>query len=516
MFTLGYLLDYALLSLGLYLVFRLFQRRRTSGFPLPTGPRGYPLIGNLLDIPTSYEWLTWTRLGEKWGDLISLSVFGHTIIIINSHSLAVEMLNEKNDIYSDRPHIPMVHDVCEMGDAMGCLQNGKRLRAYRKLFQNGLGTSAGIRTFHPQEESLTKLFISKLLESPENLIDHCFRHSGAIILRIAYGYNAQETNDPMIDISTQAMDHFSKASTQGEFLVNQIPLLMKIPDWFPGTGWKRTGREWAKTRRDMEEIPFSFVKEQLVNGQAEDCFVTRWLAKDLSHQEEKELRHAAGSMFGGGSETTAIAIHAFVLMMCIHPSIQNSLQKEIDDTIGQDRLPSFSDRDRLPYLEATLKEVKRFHTIAPNAIPHCTSTDDVQNGMFIPKGAIVLPNVWKMAHDPTVYKDPMAFNPSRFLGDRPEKDPNEYIFGFGRRSGKSRLLADASIYITTAMILFTFDITPRDNFESGDVLVPPVYKNLSGLISRLQPFECSITPRKEIEKLRALLADSDMECEELV
>jgi len=38
-----------------------------------------------------------------------------------------------------------------------------------------------------------------------------------------------------------------------------------------------------------------------------------------------------------------------------------------------------------------------------------------------------------MSRDPLVYKDPETFNPSRFLGDEPERDPALYVFGFGRR-----------------------------------------------------------------------------------
>ncbi|THU85082.1 cytochrome P450 [Dendrothele bispora CBS 962.96] len=467
------LLDYVLISWGIYLIFRLSQRR--DRFPLPPGPRGYPLIGNLLDLPSSHEWLTWAKLGEKWGDLLSLTVFGTTIIVINSYAHATKMLNEKSEIYSERPRVPMASEVCELGNAMGLLPNDRRLRSYRRLFQSGLGTNASIKNFYPQEEHLAKLFIRKLIKTPENLLDHCFHHSGAIVLRIAYGYNVKESNDPMIDISMQAMDHFSKATSQSEFLVNQAPFLMKVPDWFPGTGWKAIGKQWAKTLRAMEEAPFDFVKKQLMNGQAEDCFVTGWLGKDLSPQEKKDLKHAAGSMFAGGAETTAITVHAFVLMMCSYPEIQKSLQREIDDTIGQDRLPNFSDQDHLPTLNATLKEVKRFHTVVPTGLPHCTLVDDVHDGMFIPGGAVILPNAWKMAHDPSVYKDPMAFDPTRFLGPRCEQNPNDYIFGFGRRLCPGRLLADASIFITTAMILFAFDISP----SNGE---PPAYGNLSGLI----------------------------------
>lgn len=39
-----------------------------------------------------------------------------------------------------------------------------------------------------------------------------------------------------------------------------------------------------------------------------------------------------------------------------------------------------------------------------------------------------------MTHDPAVYKNPMEFNPDRFLGDLPEQDPKDMVFGFGRRS----------------------------------------------------------------------------------
>lgn len=43
----------------------LLRRHRQS---LPPGPKGWPLIGNLLDLPTSYEWEVYAKWGEKWGE----------------------------------------------------------------------------------------------------------------------------------------------------------------------------------------------------------------------------------------------------------------------------------------------------------------------------------------------------------------------------------------------------------------------------------------------------------------
>lgn len=44
-----------------------------------------------------------------------------------------------------------------------------------------------------------------------------------------------------------------------------------------------------------------------------------------------------------------------------------------------------------------------------------------------------IPSLRAMTHDPEMYKDPMTFNPERFLGPNPEQDPREISFGFGRR-----------------------------------------------------------------------------------
>jgi cytochrome P450 len=81
------------------------------------------------------------------------------------------------------------------------------------------------------------------------------------------------------------------------------------------------------------------------------------------------------------------------LAMVLHPEIMQKAQQELDDVLGN-RLPDFSDRSSLPYIDAILREVLRWQPVTPGGFPHMLSADDVYNGMFMPKGSVVVGNTW--------------------------------------------------------------------------------------------------------------------------
>jgi len=45
------------------------------------------------------------------GDIISFSFFGRHIIVLNSAKVAVELLEKRSSIYSDRPYLAMGGDL---------------------------------------------------------------------------------------------------------------------------------------------------------------------------------------------------------------------------------------------------------------------------------------------------------------------------------------------------------------------------------------------------------------------
>lgn len=63
---------------------------------------------------------------------------------------------------------------------------------------------------------------------------------------------------------------------------------------------------------------------------------------------------------------TTVTVYVFFLAMAMFPEVQQRAQTELDSVIGRDRLPSFEDRDKLPYVESVCKEVMRYHSAVPN------------------------------------------------------------------------------------------------------------------------------------------------------
>lgn len=78
----------------------------------------------------------------------------------------------------------------------------------------------------------------------------------------------------------------------------------------------------------------------------------------------------------------------------LNPDVQRSAHEEIDRVVGSDRLPTAADRAQLPYVDAIVKETLRWHPIAPLGLPHKADADEVVEGYLIPRGAILMANIW--------------------------------------------------------------------------------------------------------------------------
>ncbi|KAK7682346.1 hypothetical protein QCA50_014551 [Cerrena zonata] len=124
---------------------RLFKMRYLG--PLPPGPKGLPLLGNVMDMPTAHEWLTFSKWVQQWGNIIHLNTLGQSIIVISSYEEAVEMLDRKSSIYSDRA-VMVTADNIGLTPAASLIHYGDTFREYRRLMNKSLGTREATQKFH--------------------------------------------------------------------------------------------------------------------------------------------------------------------------------------------------------------------------------------------------------------------------------------------------------------------------------------------------------------------------------
>ena len=82
------------------------------------------------------------------------------------------MLDKKSAIYSDRPTLQMGGELVGWKDTMALLPYGDRFRRYRRLFHKLIGTPASMQRFYPSEELEARLFLRRLLTTPEELATH--------------------------------------------------------------------------------------------------------------------------------------------------------------------------------------------------------------------------------------------------------------------------------------------------------------------------------------------------------
>ncbi|KAF7334628.1 Cytochrome P450 [Mycena venus] len=468
---------------------------------LPPGPRGLPLVGNVLDAPTEQHWLKFAELGDVWGEISSLTVFGQTMIIVNSVKVAEDLLDVRGANFSDRAVIPMAGELCGFNNALILSQYGDRVRKERKLFHQLFGTQAATAQFALLLSEEIHNLLRNIAKNPSELIEEIRRTTAGITLRIAYGYHLRERpeRDPLLEMYETAGQNFSQLTAPGAFLVDIMPFLRYWPEWLPGGGFKATARKWSKQLHGTVDAGLEYVKNQMAGGAAETSFMST-LLEEKSH-EDYLIKWAAVSIQEGGSDTSAAQIEAFFLAMSLYPEVQRKAQEELDRVVGTDRLPDLSDRPQLPYVNALCKEVFRWHVASPIGIPHRTREDYIYHRegdmepLLIPKNSLIMTNIWKMTHDPERYADPMVFNPDRFIATETkeaELDPAQICFGYGRRICPGKLLGDTAVFMACSAILSVFNVSkPQEN----GVLLEPQLGQASGTVSHPLPFKCVVEPR---------------------
>lgn len=212
-------------------------------------------------------------------------------------------------------------------------------------------------------------------------------------------------------------------------------------------------------------------------------------------------------MITAGMDTTAISVEWAMAEIVRNPRVQKKVQEELDKVIGVDRIMTENDFSNLPYLQCVVKEAMRLHPPTPLMLPHRSNANVKIGGYDIPKGSNVHVNVWAVARDPAVWKNPEEFRPERFLEedvDMKGHDLRLLPFGAGRRVCPG---AQLGINLVTSMLghlLHHFEWTPAPGMkgEEMDMTESP------GLVSYMKtPVEAVATPRLDSRLYKRVAVD---------
>ncbi|KAK0223439.1 cytochrome P450 [Armillaria fumosa] len=466
------------LASGILLTCCLFYiSRNHRRLPLPPGPKGFPLIGNLWDVPVEYPWVTYTRWTATYGDILYLDTPRNPTVVINSAQAAMDLFEKRSGIYSDRPDFTMTM-LAGWDFNLGLMRYSDWWRMHRRMFHQYLQPRA-VPAYNPVQMKATLVLLQQLNKSSDAFFHHVRHYAGSVIMKIIYGYDVDVNGDKFVELADRALESTRATANNGTFLVDYISCLKYLPRWLPGTNFLSLASGWRKDVEDMKNRPFEYASESLANCSASSSFVSENLTKlkNISVSENvtqlEIIRNTAGVAFAAGADTTVSAILSVILAFVLYPEVQAKAQAELDAVVGPTRLPNFEDRPQLPYTDAIVLEALRWNPVVPMGVAHRSMKADVYRGYYIPAGATVVANAWAMLHDEKDYPNPLVFDPDRFMPeDGKELQPNPMAaFGFGRRICPGRHLAMNTVWITIASMASTLSFSKAVDSE-GRVVEP--------------------------------------------
>lgn len=164
---------------------------------------------------------------------------------------------------------------------------------------------------------------------------------------------------------------------------------------------------------------------------------------------------------------TAIAfqIAMFLQYALLCPEVIQRMQKEIDNVVGNGRLPCLDDREHLHFCEAAVREILRIETLVATDIPHVALVDTKLSGYIVPEGTVIFPTLTAFHDDEEIWGDPRTFRPERFLDEKGHlslKKDFSLPFGAGKRLCAGETFARNILFLIITALTQQFDFVLRE------------------------------------------------------
>ncbi|XP_040823111.1 cytochrome P450 2U1 isoform X1 [Ochotona curzoniae] len=465
-----------------------FLRRQSSKRP-PTRPGGMNAKGLRPQVML-------TNLARVYGNIYSFFIGHYLVVVLNDFHSVREALVQQAEVFSDRPRVPLISIMTKEKGVVfahyGPVWKQQRKFSHSTLRHFGLG-KLSLEPKIIEEFEYVKEEIQKHGESPFNPFFIISSAVSNVICSLCFGQRFDYTNSEF----KKMLDFMSRGL---EICLHRQLLLVNICSWLyylPFGPFK----ELRQIVNDMTSFLKKIIKDhqESLDRENPQDFIDMYLlhaeeerkADSNSSFNEDYLFYIIGDLFIAGTDTTTNSLLWCLLHLSLNPDVQEKVYEEIKRVIGPDRAPSLTDKAQMPYTEATIMEVQRLTAVVPFSIPHMTSEKTVLRGYNIPKGTVVIPNLWSVHRDPAIWEKPDDFYPDRFLDDQGQLIKKETFipFGIGKRVCMGEQLAKMELFLMFVSLMQTFKFTlPKDSQK-------PLLTGRFGLTLAPHPFNIIVSKR---------------------
>ncbi|XP_077984967.1 steroid 17-alpha-hydroxylase/17,20 lyase-like [Glandiceps talaboti] len=447
----------------------------------PKGPPGWPFIGNLFQLGPAVP-LRMTQYSKQYGAVYSLKLLDKNIVVLNTYKVLHEaMIEKKSDFAGRPPHLTW--NILSGLRSVTFQDYSAAFKMKRRLTMNGLRLFGTQKWTAIVTEEVEKLIDSFTQKSSSSFDPHWLIHLAAfnVVCRLAVG-RSYTNDDP------EFLEYISMTNAQVKELDGGLAL--DYANWltpFYSRKLKKL-REIGTVRSQFMENKMKHHMATLDRDKPRDLIDIVLIAKENLEKNptpglkvddvfsySDQVQFAMG-VITPGSETVVSAIKWLLVELCLHPEVQKKLHRELDEVVGPDRKPVYSDREHLPFLQSAIYENMRLYSVEPLAIMHRTIRDTTVDGYQIPSDTYVIANLWAIDHDDGVFEDPHSFKADRFINPNTGccmayKEMNFAPFGLGQRACLGEAIGRIEYFLIAANLMHEFSFSfptgqekPRANF----------------------------------------------------
>jgi cytochrome P450 len=421
---------------------------------VPPGPRGFPLLGigfrlrrDLLNMLTG--------LARDYGDIVLLRLPIGTRILLN-HPGDIERVLVLDQNKFQKSTFTRLATERLLGNGL-LTSEGQFWRRQRRLAQPAFQRPR-VATYAQAMVDHALAFIESWRDGDvRDVAEEMMQLTQAIALKTLFGTELQNESARV----GQAL------ATIMRYQLNRLRSPVRLPQSWP----TRASRRAREAYQFLDSIVYRIIAERQADPTPGDDLLSRLirsLDEDGSQMTSKQLRDETMTIFLAGHETTALTLAWTWYLLSENARTELCLQEELRRVLGG-RTPTVEDLDRLPYLDAVIRESMRLYP--PAYILTRTSVEPFDVGGYsLPAGTTVLMSQWVVQRSPKYFEKPLVFLPERWLDGLAERLPAYAYFPFG--GGPRRCIGQNFAQIEAALLVGT--IAPRFRFRlvAGHRVVP--------------------------------------------